>query len=140
MRVARGELLHAAVRADEGEIGDVHRSDEHDEDHAAPEHLERRAHVADDVGLEGQQPRGVAGIHEHVPERAGPRDDARVLRVHLRLGAREGDARCQPHDELVVLAVARALGQLLRREGERYEHPHVRVEEENDSGSTPATS
>ena len=94
--VARGELLHAAVRADEGEVGDVHRRDEHDEDDAAPEHLERRAHVANDVGLEGQERRAVAGIHEHVLERTGPLDVARVLRVDPRLGARERDARRQP--------------------------------------------
>ena len=71
----------------------------------------------------------VAGIDEHVLERPGPLDDARVLRVDPRLGARERDARRQPQQELVVLAVARALGQLLRREGERHEHPHLRAEE-----------
>ena len=69
---------------------------------------ERRAHVADDVGLERQELRVVAGTDERVLERPGSLDDAHVLRVDPRLGARERDARRQPHHELVVLAVARA--------------------------------
>ena len=44
-RVTRGDLLQSSARAREREIRDVHRGDEEQARDAAPEHLERRAHV-----------------------------------------------------------------------------------------------
>ena len=51
-RVARGELLQTPARAHERKVRDVDRRDQQDEQHAAPQQLERRAHVAHHVGFE----------------------------------------------------------------------------------------
>ena len=133
-RIARRELLHAAVGADQGQVGDVHGRDEHDEDDTTPQHFQRRPHVANDVSLERQELRAVAGTDEQVLEGPGPLDDC-TLCASIRAWARlERDAWGEPQQELVVLTLAAALGELLRRERKRHEHPDLGFRNEERLG------
>ena len=102
---------------------------EHNEDDAAPEHLERRAHVANDVGLEGQERRAVAGIHEHGLERPA-RSMSRAFCASTRAWARASVTPGASRNQSSWFWLWRALSaSSLRLEGERHEDPHLRAEE-----------
>ena len=82
--------------AHEGEVGDVHGGDQHDEERRRP-----RASAAPRGRCARCRPRAAElGAYSRrctssVLERPGPLDDRRVLRVDLRLGPRERDARAR---------------------------------------------
>ena len=124
-RVARGELLQTPARAHEGKIRDVDRRNQQDEQHAAPQQLERRAHVAHHVGFERRELRVIARVDERLLQRTGPLEDHAVQGVDACLRLRQRGAGREPADLLVVLAVAGFFGTLLV--GEREGHPDSQI-------------
>ena len=118
-RMARGELLHSSAGAHEDEIGDVGGGDEQHEQHAAPEQVQRPAHVADDIGFERHDARAVTGVDDEVPDRARALDVPPRERIDLLLCLGDGGAGREPRDLLVVLAPARVLRSLLVGEHHR---------------------
>ena len=77
-RVPGGQLLHAPAGAHQHEIGDVGGGNQQHEQHAAPQQMQRRAHVADDVRFERDERGVIAGVDEQRLERPGLLDVRRV--------------------------------------------------------------
>ncbi len=81
-RAAGGQFLHPAAGAHEREVGDVDGGNQQHEQDAAPEQLQRRPHVAHEVGIERDYDRVVARIDQRLLQGSGPFDNRDVHGIH----------------------------------------------------------
>ena len=82
-RVTRGQLARAAARAHDDEVRQVHAADDEHEQDAAPQKIERRLHVTNDVVLQEDDDGAEAGILQNLLELGEPLIVAGIERVHL---------------------------------------------------------
>jgi hypothetical protein len=121
------DFAHSRLRASHHQVGDVHASDEENEDHTRPQHIECGSNITDQVVLcrrdlgavlsIGQQSSGV-GLRPLFYE-------CSVQRLVLCSSLFNGCAGAQPRQELEVVAVPILEAPLLFGEGDGKEQAHV---------------
>ena len=119
----RRHLLHARARSYEHEVGDIHRANQQNEEHAGPQEEQRAADFAHEVGLKRRRCRVESGIGQDFPEGGEALHVARIERVELLLRLRDRGPRLEPADHRPVVAVPRVVRSFFRRERQR--HPQL---------------
>ena len=102
---AQRDLLGAAVRPHQHQVGEIRARDQQHQRDGAEEHQQRRAHVANHVFLQRPHQRAPVLVVVRIL-RLEPRRDRR----HVGLSARHIDARLEFRDAEIVVVIANGLG------------------------------
>ena len=124
-RGADCQLALAGRGTHQQQVRDICTRNQQNKDDAGLQHVQRRAHVADNLIAHAD---GVAAEAARLCERLKlrqPLEIARDDRPELRIRLLDPGARPQPRDHRAELVAASVVGHLLRREGEGHQQRDV---------------